>query len=112
MLRNDSANIPCFPWQVALFSPFACSNLRWGIGTLPQQSGVYAPRRLIQVNGSVAGASSDGASDVMSLPLSDRRRRHIPEAAQLGPADQVSGGEHGLQAGAVRRQLSVEQHST
>jgi hypothetical protein len=33
--------------------PLACSNLRWGIGTLPPQAGVYVPRRLSQVYGSV-----------------------------------------------------------
>jgi hypothetical protein len=29
-----------------LVTPFACTNLRWNIGVLPQQTGVYVPRRL------------------------------------------------------------------
>jgi hypothetical protein len=51
-------------WQVALVTPLACSNLRWVIGTLPRQTGVYVPRRLSRVSGPVTGAS--------------RLRRHRP----------------------------------
>lgn len=40
-----------FPWQVTLVIAFAWSNLRRIIGILPQQTGVYVPRRLSHVNG-------------------------------------------------------------
>jgi hypothetical protein len=51
-VANDSAHI-ANPGDRPLSSPFACSNLRWGIGSLPRQTGVYVPRRLSQVSGSV-----------------------------------------------------------
>src|SRR4029077_13114984 len=35
--------------------------------------------------------------------LAAGQRRHVREADQLGPADQVGGGEHGLQPGTVLR---------
>ena len=38
-------------WRVASVIRLACSNLRWGIATLPPQTGVYVPRRLSQVSG-------------------------------------------------------------
>jgi len=43
------------PWT-SPFACFACSNLRWVIGTLPRQTGVYVPRRLSHVGGLVWGA--------------------------------------------------------
>jgi hypothetical protein len=36
--------------------------------------------------------------------LAGSQRRHVAEADQVGPADQVGGGEHGLQPGAVSSQ--------
>ena len=39
------------PWQVTLVIAFARSNLRWVIGILPRQTGVYVPRRLSHVSG-------------------------------------------------------------
>jgi hypothetical protein len=58
--------------QLALVIPFACSNLRWGIRALPQQTGVYVPRRLNQTNGPVTDTSSDDNCETTSLPLSHR----------------------------------------
>jgi hypothetical protein len=50
VLPNDSSYIACYPWQVTLVIAFAWSNLRWIIGILPQQTGVYVPRRLSHVS--------------------------------------------------------------
>ena len=56
--------------------PLAWSNLRWGIGTLPPQAGVYVPRRLSQVYGSV---TSRGTAPAMSSsPL------HVAGACHFG----------------------------
>ena len=50
--------LPVPHWQVALVTPFASTNLRWGIEALPQQIGVYVPRRLCPVDGAVTGAAA------------------------------------------------------
>src|SRR5690349_4005053 len=63
------------PWQPALLTPFACTNLRWGIGTLPQQTGVYVPRCLNQANGPMTGASSHGAKSRQPCALCADLRR-------------------------------------
>jgi hypothetical protein len=54
-------------WQVALVISFACSNLRWGVGTLPPQFGVYVPRRLGLVDGPVTSASDPESATSGSL---------------------------------------------
>jgi hypothetical protein len=48
---NDWSYIPCSMWQVTLVITCAPSNLRWVIGILPRQTGVYVPRRLSHVSG-------------------------------------------------------------
>src|SRR6202008_2966301 len=68
-IAEASVHIACSPWRVALVIPCAGSNLRWGIGTLPRQTGVYVPRRLSHVSGPVTCASSRRACDAMTLPL-------------------------------------------
>jgi hypothetical protein len=52
--------------------PFRMPESTLGIGTLLQQTGVYVPRRLNQVNGPVTSTSSSGDYGTMSLPL------HVP----------------------------------
>jgi hypothetical protein len=49
--------------------PFRMVESTLGIETLPQQTGVYVPRRLSHVSGPVTGASGRRACDAMSLPL-------------------------------------------
>ena len=79
---NDSALLACPHGQVVLLAPFACTNLRWGIGILPQQTGVYVPRCLNQVNGSMTGTLSHWTK------TRDRRRRRRPRG--LGPKRRAS----------------------
>jgi len=74
---NDSALLACPHGQLVLLAPFACTNLRWGIGVLPQQTGVYIPRCLNQVNESMTGTLSHW------IKTRDRRRRRRPRG--LGP---------------------------
>lgn len=69
---NDSALLACPHGQLVLLAPFACTNLRWGIGILPQQTGVYVPRCLNQVNRSMTGTLSHWTK------TRDRRRRRRP----------------------------------
>lgn len=45
-VADDSSLIACSHGRSLASTSFACSNLRWGIGTLPPQSDVYVPRRL------------------------------------------------------------------
>jgi len=59
-----------FPMAGRSRHPFRMPESTLGIGTLPQQTGVYVPRRLNQANGPVASISSHSDCDTLSLPLS------------------------------------------
>lgn len=75
--RTIPHSLPCPHGQLVLLAPFACTNLRWGIGILPQQTGVYVPRCLNQVK-------RVGAGHLESLDQDpDLRRRRRPR--RLGP---------------------------
>ena len=50
---GDSALLACSHGSSLSSPPFACPNLRWGLGTLPQQTDVYVPRRLSHVAGDI-----------------------------------------------------------
>jgi hypothetical protein len=89
---NDSALLACPHGQLVLLAPFACTNLRSGIGILPQQTGVYVPRCLNQVNGSMTATLSrwpgiDAAEGVPGASAPSRRAGPWPgphAAARLG----------------------------
>ena len=109
VLPNDSAYIACCPWQVALVVPFACSNLRWGIGIRPQQTGVYVPRRLSHVSGPVRRWPRVGTP---ATPWAGAPDRSLTPNAGPGPAghpDTVAGsgdrpgGRDRADAGAAAR---------
>jgi hypothetical protein len=69
VVPNDSAHRPC-PTAARSRHPFRMPESTLGIGTLPQQTGVYVPRRLNQANGPVEAFGDLG--------------RPLPGAGQVG----------------------------
>jgi hypothetical protein len=58
--RTIVRTLPVPHGGVAVVAPLAWSNLRWGIGTLPRQTGVFVPRRLSHVSAPVTGPVGTG----------------------------------------------------
>ena len=83
---------------------------------LPNPAAIWAAHRQVRsIRSRVRRAERVSWAARVQHPVAERgdlaagQRRHVREADQLGPADQVGGGEHGLQPGAVLLLAPAEQ---